>query len=524
VRQSIDRIDAGGNGSEGAHGASRGIPIQPEGGASAGVLALPGQAPDDDAVAVCAGTGSPSIALLEESIILNLVTPQMGANAVLRLRALRDANVIALDASGLDITGVQKAGLMPFKGEPLAFALAGGRLCIDKQARAGDEIRLEVDYTIDPASERPAPKRSGDGLWAGYSAAWWMPTLQDPSQRTDLVLTIAVPSDWTVAAHGEASVSGIANKVDPPPGALTVWQFHLDPAPPFLFGFAAGRFEEETLEVDGVTLRALGPDKARLQRALAVTAGSLRTFQRKLGVPFTKAAVRSPAAKGDSGVAAPARVEALAEAQPTYTQVFVEGDAAQEAAGLAFLSTGYLDDLDKDPTEDWSFSHELAHQWFGWRAPCADFADFWLNEGFATFMVAVAKEEKWGRAQYERELSLWRARSEKVHAAGKETPLSLSGPGGPFEPAGPGEPPRRGPREAELQPRGITYSRGALFLDHLRRALGEEAFWRGVQLYLRDIPAAGVRSTDLKAALEKASGKDLTGIFRERVWAPFWQW
>jgi aminopeptidase N len=194
-----------------------------------------------------------------------------------------------------------------------------------------------------------------------------------------------------------------------------------------------------------------------------------------------------------------------------YTQVFVHGDAAQEAAGIALLAESSLTDVRADPTEDWIFSHELAHQWFGWLVPCADFADFWLNEGFATFFVALAKERRWGRAAYEKEVALWRERSAKVHAEGRDAPLSLSSPALPLTSA---------PKESELQARGITYSRGALVLHKLRTELGEDHFRAGIRRYIKDRAGKGARTEDLRQAFEAVSGRDLKAFFSRWVYAP----
>jgi aminopeptidase N len=194
-----------------------------------------------------------------------------------------------------------------------------------------------------------------------------------------------------------------------------------------------------------------------------------------------------------------------------YTQVFVPGDAAQEAAGFALLSASSIDDVKRDETEDWIFSHELAHQWFAWVIPCADFSDFWLNEGFATFFVAAMKEQRHGRAAYDREVALWRKRSAKVHAEGKDAPVSLSDPSSP---------PHPGPTEAQLQPRGVTYSRGALVLDRLRTELGDAVFWNGVRGYVRDRAGRDARTEDLRRAMETASGKDLKPFFDTWVYRP----
>src|SRR3954463_16169477 len=158
------------------------------------------------------------------------------------------------------------------------------------------------------------------------------------------------------------------------------------------------------------------------------------------------------------------------------------------------------------------FMHELSHQWFGWLVPCADFADFWLNEGFATFLVGAFKEAKWGTTAYERELENWRQRSAKVHAEGRDAPVSLSSfaNGAPVT----------APKETELQPRGVTYFRGALVLHRPRGDLGEEPFWRGIRRYVESRAAKGARTEDLRASMEAASGRDLREFFRRWVYSP----
>ncbi|MEP7124011.1 MAG: M1 family aminopeptidase [Byssovorax sp.] len=425
----------------------------------------------------CAGESAVSV--VHHAIDLSLgVAPSSLAIAIsgqgdVRVRARRETTAIALDAPFLRVSEISTAT------GPLRYQHTGDRICITlpRALPAGAELTIHLVWEV--PTDRDSPHVAADQIWAGYSASSWMPTLQDPAQRATLALRITAPADWKVAAAGQASSS--------PPvvvGDRITRSFTLErPSPPFLYAFAAGRFDEATLAVDGVTLRALGPASANLQGALAITAPMLRFLHAHTGAPF-------PGAE--------------------YTQVFVRGDAAQEAAGLALLSADALDEVRKDPTEDWIFSHELAHQWFAWMVPCADFSDFWLNEGFATFLVAAVKEERWGRPAYERELGLWRKRSAKVHADGRDAALSLSPPGAPPPPP---------PRESALQPRGVTYSRGALVLDKLRGELGDAVFWSGIRRYVNDRAGKGARSEDLRAALEAASGRDLRPFFARWVYA-----
>jgi aminopeptidase N len=403
---------------------------------------------------------------------LRLAPASLEGTGDVHVRARRATDVVLLDAHDLRVSAVTIAGA------PAPFRADDGRVCarLPRPVAPGAELTLRLAWGV--PVDRNTPRFFDDQAWAGYQASAWMPTLQDPAQRATLTLRITSPADAKVSASGRPLGAAAA-----PDGRLT-HSFVLDrPSPPFLFAFAAGRFDEAELDVDGVKLRALGPPGADLKGALAITAPMLRFLRERTGAP-------PPAAE--------------------YREVFVRGDAAQEAAGMSLLAADSLDEVRRDPKEDWIFSHELAHQWFAWLVPCADFADFWLNEGFATFLVAAVKEQRWGRAAYDREVELWRTRSAKVHAQGRDAPVSLSTPGAPHQ----------APRDSELQPRGVTYARGALVLHKLRGELGDDIFWDAIRRYVAARAGRGAKSDDLRAAFEAASGRDLKPFFDRWVYAP----
>lgn len=342
---------------------------------------------------------------------------------------LAHAGNVALDTKGLTVT----SSSVPFRQE-------ADRVCLAATAPT-------VDLAWTSTSKHVHFAR--DQVWAGYQTSAWMPTSQRPEVRATLKLTIHAPASWKVIASGARTAPNT---------------FVLDrPSPPFLFAFAAGVFEEASLDVDGVRLHALGPSRAKLDAALATTAPMLRFFTSRLG-PY------------------PAK---------DYTQVYVHGDAAQEAAMMALLDESALDDLE----DDWIFSHELAHEWFAWEVPCADFSDFWLNEGLSTFFVGAYKEHHAGRAAYEAERALWQKRSDKVTEA---LPIAFREPGRP---------------ESALQPRGITYSRGALVLAKLREELGDDVFWETLRRYVQNTRNA--RTRDLANA-----GPNLGPFFEKWVYSP----
>lgn len=403
-------------------------------------------------------------------LTLDLAPPSLAGEGTLTLRARAATSTITLDAQQLAI------GRVTSHGSPLRHRRDGDVLCVELAApvAAGEQVTLDAEWSV-PAGGDTVHFFS-DQVWAGYRASAWTPTLQDPAQRATLAFALDAPDDLEVVASGHAVGRRSLGR------GRSETRFALDrPTPPFLFAFAAGRFTVAERSVSGVLLRALAARREDAEAALDVTAPMLAYFVARTGAP---------------------------PPEPVYTQVLVRGDAAQEAAGFALLAASSIDDLRKDPGEDWIFSHELAHQWFGVLVPCADFADFWLNEGFASFFVAAYKEERWGRAAYERERELWRKRSRKVTADGRDAPVALSAPGTRGA----------GPSESELQPRGVTYARGALVLDRLRDELGEEAFWAGVRRYVGARAGQGARTAHLAAAFEQATARDLEAFFARWVY------
>ena len=145
-------------------------------------------------------------------------------------------------------------------------------------------------------------------------------------------------------------------------------------------------------------------------------------------------------------------------------------------------------------------AHELAHQWWGNAVTCADWSELWLNEGLTVFMVAAYKEQRWGRADYDRELALANKRWESAKAQDFDVPLSW-----------------QGPYPSLKLKRAMAYAKAVVFFDILRRELGEDAFWRAIKDYTRANWDGVVRAQDLQSAMERAAKRDLSALFAQWV-------
>ena len=158
---------------------------------------------------------------------------------------------------------------------------------------------------------------------------------------------------------------------------------------------------------------------------------------------------------------------------------------------------------------DWLMFHELGHEWWANLVTAPDWNDFWIHEGFQSFMDALYAEKILGREQFIKSLP-GRIKSTKN-----------------IKPVAPREP--KTTTEMYLMPPdyvrsdGDIYGKGALVLNTLRGYIGDEAFFKSLRkMCYADKKAekttngkqVNFRTTDdfLRIA-EKESGKKLGWFF-----------
>jgi aminopeptidase N len=302
-----------------------------------------------------------------------------------------------------------------------------------------------------------------------FTCDWMVCDIDRPGDKATLRLDLILPAGKTSIASGIQ-----AGRTSAGPGLERHRWIQDRPYSAYLFGFAAGFDRRIATRHEGVELVAAGALSAGdMALRLSDSDRMLDFFREKAGLPF------------------PHR---------SYVQVVVPGGEAQEKSSFSLLGRSILDRRLEDPKEDWLIAHELAHQYWGNLVTCESWTDFWLNEGITTFMVAAWKEHRWGREAYDREMELSRARLARVRDTGLDVPLTYGG-----------EYPSLGAKRA------ITYSKGALFMDALRRELGEKAFWTGLKRFTREFAGKSATSRDFQRAYQESSGRDLSALFEEWV-------
>jgi aminopeptidase N len=142
-------------------------------------------------------------------------------------------------------------------------------------------------------------------------------------------------------------------------------------------------------------------------------------------------------------------------------------------------------------------AHEIAHQWFGNSVTEADWHHIWLSEGFATYLTAVYMEKTYGNEKLKEVMKTAR---DKVLRSYESAP-------GPVIDT----------TITNLMKllSANSYQKGSWVLHMLRQEVGDENFWKGIQLFYEQFRNKIALTEDFKRVMENVSGKDLELFFHQ---------
>jgi aminopeptidase N len=430
--------------------------------------------------------------------IADMNTPRLEAVETLTVEPIMSpVSTITLDAHAMDISGVESPGretTYTYDGDVLTITL-------DPPLQPGEPAKIITSYAVtDPP--RGLIWTPESKAWPGRAAqlhtqgetntnSWWFPCRDHPNDRLTTELTVTVPSGFLVSSNGR--LVSRERTIEPTAGdnALRSYEtFHWlqdKEHVSYLVSLIVGKFDE--VDVGGPTTARPGlempvlvpPGRARdVDGTYGRTPEMIALFERLLDEPYP---------------------------WDRYAQIVVYNfgpHGMENTSATTMFDTAIISRADQhDHSLEGLISHELAHQWFGDLITCRSWDHIWLNEGFATYMTALWYEHTEGADAYQASI---RGKFDSMIAGDKgtlpDTPAMVSKlwehPGETFGRA------------------SNPYPKGASILHMLRVRLGDEAFFKGLALYVDRHKFTNVETNDLRKVFEEVSGDGL-----ERF---FWQW
>ncbi|MYV98776.1 M1 family metallopeptidase [Streptomyces sp. SID3343] len=442
--------------------------------AAAGALALllsvpasaapagPGAAGIGDPYYPNAGNGGYDVSHYDIRLKYQPTTDELEGTTTILATATQDLTRFNLDFV-LDVKEVL------VNGRAAAFAGTGEHELVITPARVitkGSPITVVVRY-----ADRPGEvERGGQSAWLRTpdggvaanepeSAAWWYPSNDHPTDKATFDVSVQVPDGTQVISNGTSTQSSRA-------GWTRYTYRQSKPQATYLATLAIGRFDIRTDTTPG-------------------------------GLPVITAYSTD---LGDNAGAARASVERTGELVDWLSGYFgaypfgtVGGYVPNVPTGYALETQGqifYSPAQFARGTNTSVVVHELAHQWYGDSVSVQRWSEIWLNEGFARYSQWLWSEhENEGTAQ---ELA--------------DYVYNLYPADHAFWTVKPGDP------GADQQFAGAVYDRGAVAVQALRNAVGEDAFFRILKGWPTERRYGNATIRDFQAYAERISGKPLSEL------------
>jgi aminopeptidase N len=394
---------------------------------------------------------------------------------------------LRLDAKYMNINkiSVLKAG----KEVPLKFSYDSLNLWItlDKSYKAGENYTVFIDYVAKPNNIKrkgSAAISGGKGLYfinplgkdkkkptqiwtqgETESNSGWVPTIDKPNQKTTDEIIMNIPDKYQTLSNG-ILVSQFKNKN----GTRTdTWKMNL-PHAPYLMMMAVGEFSiiKDSYKGKEVSYYVEKEYAPVARKIFGYTPEMIKFYSQLTGVDY-------PWQKY-SQIAVRDYISGAME----NTTATLHGESAQQDARQL---------VDQNRWED-IIAHELFHMWFGDYVTCESWSNITVNESFADYSEYLWEVYKHGKDagdehSFNSMQNYLRGGNEKkdlvrFYYNDREDVFDL-----------------------------VSYQKGGRILNMLRYCVGDSAFFKSLNLYLRTKKFGSAEAQDLRLAFEEVTGQDL---------------
>jgi len=342
--------------------------------------------------------------------------------------------------------------------------------------------------TVDKAGK---PSAVGDN-WPDL-VHHWIPCLDHPSAKATVTFSITAPARDTVVANGKLE------RVENTSNSTRTWTYTESvPIPPYCMIVAVGEFarlDPSTPEVTPLAYYVPTTDKDLAMQGFAPALPSLKFFSQTIApYPYEKLALIVGATRFGGMENSSAIV---------FPSTLFDPRPQARMSSVFKIREGIVEVV----------AHEIAHQWFGDSVTESTWSDLWLSEGFAEYFAGLFIQRNDGEPAFQQYM---KGEAERYFSYEKKTRTPI--------------------HDTETEDlfkllNANNYQKGAWVLHMLRSELGDEKFFRGVRLYYDAHKNSIADSEDLRAAFEKASGRDLKDFFARWIYGAghpryelSWEW
>jgi aminopeptidase N len=406
-------------------------------------------------------------------------------------------DTLRLDAKGMDLNNISivKNG----KNVPLKFKYDDSltvAIQLDKVYHNDETYTIYIDYTSKPNQlhvKGSAAINDAKGLYfinpdgknknkpiqiwtqgETESSSAWFPTIDKPEQKTTDEISMTVPAKYVTLSNGRLAsqkVNGDGTRTD-------TWKMEL-PHSPYLFMMAVGDFviyhdKWRDKEVNYYLEPKYAPYAKQI---FGMTPELIEFYSKTLNYDF---------------------------AWSKYSQIVVRDyvSGAMENTS-ATLHGEYVQETPRELLDAYydagrsTIAHELFHQWFGDLVTCESWSNLTVNESFADFSEMLWAEHKYGKD--EADAHSLTAMQGYLSDPDNQTKNLV----------------RFHYDDKEDVFDAVTYQKGGRILNMLRNYLGDAAFFKGLNIYLKTNAFKNGEAQQLRLALEEASGLDLNWYFNQ---------
>ncbi|WP_027379700.1 M1 family metallopeptidase [Chryseobacterium daeguense] len=403
-------------------------------------------------------------------------------------------NELTLDAKGmlihevaLDINGKKSPLKYDYKDDVL-------KITLDKTYQKNQDYTVYIKYTSRPnevKQEGSAAINDAKGLYfinaqgqdpdkptqiwtqgETESSSAWFPTIDKPNQKTTQEIYMTVPDKYVTLSNG------ILKDSKKEANGLRTDHWVMDKRhATYLFFMGVGEYaivkdKWRNIPVDYYIEKEYEPYAKQIY---GNTPEMMEFFSKKMGYDYPWAKYAQISGR-----------DYVSGAMENTTATLHGSDILQKPGQL----------IDENTWED-TIAHELFHHWFGDLVTAESWSNLTVNESFANYSEYLWNEYKYGKDQadyhqmqdvnmYIHNPSDFKKNLVRFNYDSREDVFDL-----------------------------VTYQKGGGILHMLRNYLGDDAFFAGMNDYLKSNEYQNAEAHQLRLSFEKVSGKDLNWFFNQ---------